>query len=95
MVNVVPKVMACKISKCFSQSIDIFLITNIANSDYISEWKSKGLFDEGIQSPAATNMALASLFHINTKLRVKFDGHCLKQDNVTFTYNQLVNVYIV
>ena len=72
-----------------------FSDNNIANSDYISEWKSKGLFDEDIQSPAAINMTHASLFHINTKLRVKFAGHCLKQDKVTFTYKQLVNVYIV
>ena len=27
--------------------------------------------------------------HINTKLRVKFDGHCSEQDKVTFMLNNL------
>ena len=26
---------------------------------------------------------------------VKFDGSCLKQDNVTFTHKQVVSIYIV
>ena len=30
-----------------------------------------------------------ALNRINTKLQVKFDGHCLKQDLVTFTHKQM------
>ena len=30
-----------------------------------------------------------------TKLRLKFDANCLKQEKVTFTHKTIVNVYIV
>ena len=30
-----------------------------------------------------------ALNRINTKLQAKFDGHCLKQDLVTFTHKQM------
>ena len=61
-----------------------------ANSDHISARKSKGLSDESIKPPAASNNSLAAeLNHINTKLQLKFDGHCSKQDKVTFTLNKL------
>ena len=30
-----------------------------------------------------------ALNRINTKLQVKFDGHCLKQNLVTFTHKQM------
>ena len=51
----------------------------IANRDYISVWKSKGLSNESIKPPAASNISLSpALYHINNKLQVKFDGHCIK-----------------
>ena len=31
----------------------------------------------------------------NATIRVKFDGNLLKQEKVTFTYNQVANIYIV
>ena len=47
-------------------------------------------------SPAASNYNLDSVLnHINTKLGVKFDGRCLSQEKVTFTYKQVANIYIV
>ena len=56
----------------------------IANSNNILAWKSKGLSNESIKSPAVSNNSLApALSHIKTKLRVKFDSNCLKQDKVT------------
>ena len=33
--------------------------------------------------------------YFNTKLRVNFDGSCLKQDKVSFTQYQVVNIYTV
>ena len=32
---------------------------------------------------------------IGTKLRVKFNGDRLKQENITFNYGKIVNIYIV
>ena len=61
-----------------------------------------GLSDESIKSSAASNISLApALNYINTKIKVKFNGNCLKQENVTFThkivviivYNNIYNVY--
>ena len=52
----------------------------IGNSNHISEWKSKGLSDEIINLPAASNNSLSpAINHINTNLRAKFDGSWLKQ----------------
>ena len=69
------------------------LIKKVANSDHISGLKSKGLADESIKPPAASNNSLApALNHSNTKLQLKFYGHCLREDKVTFTYKQLVNL---
>ena len=36
-----------------------------------------------------------SLNYINTKIQVKFDGSCLKQENITSTHKKVVNIYIV
>ena len=35
-----------------------------------------------------------SLHYVGTKTRVKFNGHCLKQEKITFNYGKLVNTYI-
>ena len=49
-----------------------------------------------IKPPAVSDSSLApGLNHINTNLRVKFDGHCLKQDKVKFTDKQVVIIDIV
>ena len=56
-------------------------------------WKSKGSPDKSIKPSAAVNNSLAPTpNHINAKLQVKFDGHRLKQDKVTFTHKQVVNI---
>ena len=36
-----------------------------------------------------------SLSYIGTKTRVRFFGSCLKQGKITFTYKNIVNIYIV
>ena len=52
--------------------------------------------DKSINPPSTTDNSLArSLNHIGTKTRVKFDGSCLKQDQITFTHGKTVNICIV
>ena len=83
--------MAHKIIYCFSQSNNISKRLRIAII-----FKSKLLSDESINPPAARNNSLApALNYINTKSWVKFNGSCLKQEKVTFTYKKVVNIYIV
>ena len=51
--------------------------------------------DESIKPPEASNNSLAvALNHVETKLQVKFEGNFLKQDKVTFTYKQVLNIYV-
>ena len=66
----------------------------IGNTD-ISAQKSKELSDESIKPLTTSDNSLApSLNYISTKTRVKFVGSCLKQDKITFTHNNVVNIYI-
>ena len=45
----------------------------------------QGLSDKSIKIHAVSNNGLEpALNHINTKLQVKLDDYCLKQDKVTF-----------
>ena len=72
----------------------------IANSNYITLWKSKGLSDKSTKPPATSNNSIDLalnyiLNYINTKLQVKFDGSCLKQGRVTFTHKKVINIYII
>ena len=68
----------------------------IGNTEHISSWKSKGLPHEVIKSPNTSGNSLAqALCYICNKIRVKFDGSCLKQDKITFTRGNIVNIYIV
>ena len=41
------------------------------------------------------NFAPALNYYYGTKIRVKFDGSCLKQHKVTYNYRTVVNIYIV
>ena len=52
--------------------------------------------NEIIKPPTTSNNSLASkLSYFGTKTRVKFNGSCLKQDKITYTYGTIVNIYIV
>ena len=47
----------------------------VVNSDYILEWKSKGLSDESIKSPSAPHNFLNPLLNYSgTKITVRFSG---------------------
>ena len=68
----------------------------IANTDYVSSWKSKGLSNESITPPTTSNNSpTPALSYYGTKIRLKFTGSCLKQDKITFTRGKTVNIYIV
>ena len=67
----------------------------ILNKKYISEGKSKGLSDESIKSPTTSDNSLSPLIdYLGNKIRLKFNGSCLKQHKLTYTHQKLVNIYI-
>ena len=52
--------------------------------------------NEIINPPSTSDNSLApALTYFGNKTRVKFAGHCLKQDKITFTHEKIVNIYIV
>ena len=68
----------------------------INNTDYVLEWKLKGLSDKSIKPPSAPKSFLDSSYdYYGCKTRVKFSGSCLKQDNITYDHGKVVNIYIV
>ena len=70
----------------------------IANAKVISSWKSKGLSDETIKPYATSDNSLTPLidYYYGGKVRVKFNGSCLKQPNkLIYDYGRKLNIYIV
>ena len=69
----------------------------IANTRYISEWKSEGLSDESIKPPSTSDNRFSPLIdYLGNKIRLRFSGGCLKQqNNLTYTHGTIVNIYIV
>ena len=68
----------------------------IDSIENISEWKSKRLPNESIKIPSTSNNSLNSILdYVNTKVRAKFSGSCLKQDKATHNPRIIVNIYIV
>ena len=72
-------------------------IVNVGNDNYVYYWKSKGLSNETINSIKTSDYGIIpylSYYDFN-KIRVKFDGGCLNQDQATILHGGIVNVYIV
>ena len=68
----------------------------IDNTDHISAWKSKGLSDESIKPPSTSDNSFApSLSYTGTITRMTFVGSSLKQDKITFTHKNIININIV
>ena len=68
----------------------------IANTDYVSSWKSKGLSAETIKPPTASDNSLTpAVSYYGTTTRVKFTGSCLKQPKISYTHGKVVNIYVV
>ena len=61
-------------------------------------WKSKGLSDKGINFIKTSNYSVIPyLDYYSTKIKVKFNGICLKQDKITYTpytHWKIVNIYL-
>ena len=52
--------------------------------------------DERITSITTSNYSITpELSYFGNKIRVKFNGSCLKQDKITYTHGTIVNIYIV
>ena len=52
--------------------------------------------DERLNSNTAFNYKITpELSYYGTKIRVEFNGSCLKQDKVTYNHRKIVNIYIV
>ena len=52
--------------------------------------------DESIKPPFTSNKMLNRLVnYVGTKARVKFNGDCLKQENISYDHGKVVNIYIV
>ena len=68
----------------------------ITNTDYVLSWKSKGLSSESIKPPTTSDNSLTpALKYYGTKTRVTFTGSCLKQSQISYTHEKIVNISIV
>ena len=64
--------------------------------NYIYFWKSKGLSDERINSVTTSNYSITpELSYYGSKIRVQFNGSCLKQDKATCRHVTRANIYNV
>ena len=72
-------------------------IVSVGNSNHIYQWKSNGLRDERINSIKTSDYRITPylIYYDTNKIRVKFDGGCLKQDPGSVFHGGIVNVYIV
>ena len=61
-------------------------------------WKSKGLSKEIIKAPNSNNKILSPIIENifdSQKIKLNFNGSCLIQDQITYTPQTIVNIYIV
>ena len=65
------------------------------NKNYVLEWKSKRISGESIKPPVTINNILSPWLEYGNKLKLKLNGSCLKQDQITFNHGEIVNIYIV
>ena len=67
----------------------------IANTLYISSWRSKRLSGETIKPPVQSDKSLTPLIdYLANKIRLNFSGICLKQPKPQYTHEKIVNIYI-
>ena len=68
----------------------------IANTGYVSPWKSKGLSGEIIKPRATSDNSLTPVLnYYGIKTRVNVNGSCLQQPKLLYTRGTIVNIYIV
>ena len=64
--------------------------------DKVSSWKSKGLSNEKIISTAtSTDKSATKTIYDNARMKVRFNGDLLRQNQVTYNHGPVVNIYIV
>ena len=52
--------------------------------------------DERIKPPATSdNSFTPGLSYVGNRMRLKFDGGCLKQDKLTFTHGSITNTLFI
>ena len=68
----------------------------IANTDYVSSRKPKGLSAENIRPPTTSDNSLTpTMSYYGTKTRVKFIESCFEHPKVSYTHATIANIYIV
>ena len=65
-----------------------------AKSNGIIAWKSKGLSGENIKPTLSDNSLTPRMVFSVTKIKVKFDRSCLKQEKITFNHKSVIILYI-
>ena len=69
-------------------------ISGVGDGNCIYFWK--GLSDERINFITTSNYSITpELSYYGNKIRLKFNGTCLKQDKITFNHGKMINIYIV
>ena len=64
--------------------------------DKVSLWKSKGLSDEKIISTAtSTDKSDTKTVCDNARIKIKLNGDLLRQNQITYKHEPVVNIYIV
>ena len=83
-----------RMQRCFKR---IDGVDNGNYGNYVYYWKSKGFSDEKINSIKTNDYGLTPYldYYNAAKIRVKFNGGCLKQDRPTLLHGGIVNVYTV
>ena len=74
-----------------------FKLNSVAGvTDCVLSWQSKGISNESIKPSTTSNNSLnPRLGYQGTKVRVQLTKSFLKQSNHIFTYQKIVNIYIV
>ena len=63
--------------------------------DKVTSWKSKELSDEKIISTAtSTDKSATKIIYDNARIKVRFNGDLLRQNQVTYNHGPVVNIYI-
>ena len=62
----------------------------------VSSWKSKGLSDEkNISTTTSTDRSATKTIYDNARIKVRFNGDLLRQNQVTYNHEPVVNIFII
>ena len=64
--------------------------------DKVTSWKSRGFYDEKIiHTVASTDKSTTKTIYDNARIKVRFNGDLLRQNQATYNHGTIVNIYIV